>query len=110
MIRLFIAAKDQKLLEVAYCKCLFLAPGAGHCYIEAGPIPTDALVELVAWVEHEIPPESLPAQLIGPGNAQVTRKICRYPLVSRYNGKGDPNSSSSYTCENSFHEGEHLSG
>ena len=81
---------------------LFLAPGAGHCYSEAGPIPTDALVELVAWVEHGIPPESLSAQLVGPGDVSVTRKICHYPLVSRYDGKGDPNSASSYACANSF--------
>ncbi len=81
---------------------LFLAPGAGHCYSEAGPTPKDALVELVAWVEHGVPPESLAAELIGPGGAPVTRNICRYPLVSRYDGKGDPNSASSYACATGF--------
>lgn len=81
---------------------LFLAPGAGHCYSEAGPVPTDALVELVAWVENGIAPETLSSQFIGPGGATVTRNICRYPLVSRYDGTGDPMSASSYSCATSF--------
>lgn len=81
---------------------LFLAPGAGHCYGQSGPIPTDVLAPLVDWVEKGIAPETLPAQLIAPGPVEVTRNLCRYPLVSRYDGKGDRNSASSYTCATSF--------
>ena len=82
---------------------LFLAPGAGHCYSEAGPAPPDALVELVAWVEHGVAPETLLASTTGPGNVTVKRNLCRYPLVSKYNGVGDPDAVSSYTCTTSFH-------
>ena len=82
---------------------LFLAPGAGHCYSEAGPTPTDALVELAAWVEHGIVPETLAAQLEGPEDTIVTRNICRYPLVAKYDGKGEPSSAASYSCAKSFH-------
>ncbi|KAI9879289.1 MAG: hypothetical protein M1830_009019 [Pleopsidium flavum] len=81
---------------------LFLAPGAGHCVSSAGPVPTDPLGALVAWVENGTVPETLPAEMVGPGNATLTRNICRYPLVSRYDGEGDPDSASSYTCATSF--------
>jgi Tannase and feruloyl esterase len=81
---------------------LFLAPGAGHCYSQNGPIPTDVLAPLVDWVESGVAPETLAAQLVGPGNVDVTSNICLYPLVQRYDGEGDPNSASSYTCATSF--------
>lgn len=82
--------------------CLYLVPGANHCGGGYGPLPTDPLGALVSWVEHGIAPEVLAGQYIDVNGAVVNHNICRYPLVSRYDGKGDPNSASSYTCATSF--------
>ena len=81
---------------------LYLAPGVNHCGGGYGPVPTDPLSALVAWVENGIVPETLAAQYVDVNGAVVNHNICRYPLVSRYNGKGDPTSASSYTCATSF--------
>jgi hypothetical protein len=76
---------------------VFMAPGVGHCFGGIGPVPTDPLAAVVAWVETGKAPETLPAR-----TEQVTRNLCRYPLVSRYNGTGNPNDASSYRCARSY--------
>jgi hypothetical protein len=76
---------------------VFLAPGVNHCAGGAGPVPTDPLAAVVAWVEHGTAPETPPAQ-----SATATRNLCRYPLVSRYDGTGDPNRAASYRCARSY--------
>jgi hypothetical protein len=75
---------------------VFLAPGVGHCD-GGGPTPVDPMAALVAWVERGEAPAVLPA-----ANGAVTRDLCRYPLVSRYDGHGDPNSAASYRCARRF--------
>lgn len=81
---------------------LFLAPGAGHCYSAAGPQPDNPQASLVNWVEKGIAPDTLDATMFGPGGPAATRKICAYPLVSKYDGKGDVKSAASYSCASSF--------
>ena len=81
---------------------LFLAPGAGHCYSAAGPMPDDPQTSIVNWVEKGIAPKILNATVLGPSGPVATRKICAYPLVSKYDGKGDVNSAASYACASSF--------
>jgi hypothetical protein len=81
---------------------LFLAPGVDHCGGGNGPVPTNTLDALVAWVEKGKAPDVLHAEYKDSSDATVTRNICRYPLVARYDGKGDPNKASSYSCQSSF--------
>ena len=76
----------------------FLAPGVDHCGISQGAVPVDPLSALVAWVEDQNAPDVLPARKVEPDGTIVTRDICRYPLFSRYNGTGDVNLATSYTC------------
>jgi hypothetical protein len=80
---------------------LYFAPVVNHRGGGYGPVPTDPLDALVAWVEHGTAPETLLARYVDVDGAVVNHNICRYPLVSRYNGKGDPNSASSYNCATS---------
>ena len=80
---------------------LFLAPGVGHCGLlgAGGPVPNDALVELVNWVEKGQAPATLPATVKKEGSdITVTRNLCAYPQVASYKGQGDPNSADSYHC------------
>ncbi|OJJ88202.1 uncharacterized protein ASPGLDRAFT_78800 [Aspergillus glaucus CBS 516.65] len=39
----------------------FEAPGVGHCYGGLGPVPNDALAQLMEWVEKDVSPDTLAA-------------------------------------------------
>ncbi|MFD7308664.1 tannase/feruloyl esterase family alpha/beta hydrolase [Promicromonospora sp. NPDC059942] len=70
---------------------LFLPPGVNHC-----GIGTDPLVTLVDWVEKGKAPATLPAVVTERDGRTVTREVCRYPLVTRY--EGDPADGADYRC------------
>ncbi|MGQ4387662.1 tannase/feruloyl esterase family alpha/beta hydrolase [Streptomyces sp. SAS_270] len=77
---------------------LFLAPGTNHCGLNGADGSADGLAALTAWVEHGKAPRTLPATLINASQQKVTRDLCSYPQVSRYNGHGDPALASSFRC------------
>jgi feruloyl esterase len=77
---------------------VFLAPGADHCGSGAGPAPTDPLAAVVDWVEKGHAPDALPAAMTTAEGRTITRNLCRYPLVSRYTGHGDPAAAASFRC------------
>ncbi|MET8245061.1 tannase/feruloyl esterase family alpha/beta hydrolase [Streptomyces sp. NPDC005202] len=77
-----------------------LAPGADHCS-GGGPVPTDPLAAVVDWVEHGHAPATLPAATTGADGRKITRDLCRYPLVSRCTGHGDPGTAAAYACRQS---------
>ncbi|MET9225448.1 tannase/feruloyl esterase family alpha/beta hydrolase [Lentzea sp. NPDC003310] len=71
---------------------LFTAPGVDHCFGGTGAQPTNALGQLVDWVERGKAPATLTA-----ATADATRNLCPYPRTSRY-VHGDPKSAASYLC------------
>jgi hypothetical protein len=79
---------------------LFLAPGVDHC--AAGSIdgagPTNALGQLIDWVEKGKPPQYLDAATLPTAKTLFTRKLCPYPEVAKYNGRGNVSDASSYRC------------
>lgn len=77
---------------------LFTAPGVGHCG-GGGPTPNTAtaLDVLIRWVEGGVAPDTLPAN-VTMGNATISRNLCRFPLVSRFNGSGSVNDARGWTC------------
>ncbi|AQZ69584.1 unnamed protein product [[Actinomadura] parvosata subsp. kistnae] len=79
---------------------LFLAPGVDHCGNtgSTGPVPTDALGALTAWVEQGKAPRTLSAAVKDSSGKTVTRELCLYPSVSRYTGHGDVADAASYRC------------
>ena len=79
----------------------FTAPGADHCGLGTTPgaAPTNAFEALIAWVENGSAPEALEGKSPPNAPAQFTRKICKYPLVARYKGRGDVNSLESFACK-----------
>ncbi|MFF0292676.1 tannase/feruloyl esterase family alpha/beta hydrolase [Kitasatospora sp. NPDC004614] len=72
---------------------VFLAPGVGHCALNGA----DDMAALTAWVERGQAPGVLHATLPTADGRNVTRDVCRYPMVSRY-AFGDPNAASSFRC------------
>ncbi len=82
---------------------VFFAPGVGHCGGGSGPIPDDALMTLRAWVENGTAPDILEASSAYAINGTVRHQnLCPYPLVSKYNGKGDPAKAASFSCAENF--------
>lgn len=79
---------------------LFLAPGVDHCGFgkSAGAVPTDPFGALLAWVEDEKPPHTLDAHTKADALTQFSRKICQYPAVAKYKGRGITNDSKNYIC------------
>jgi len=81
---------------------LFVVPGMNHC---AGGVATDKfdmLTPLEDWVERGIPPQSVIAEASNPGYFGVSsrsRPLCVYPAWAHYNGAGDINVASSFTCK-----------
>jgi feruloyl esterase len=90
-----------------------MVPGMGHCGGGIGPNSfgngnnrfngdpeRDLISALETWVEKGTAPE----RFIGTGHATgdpakvLTRPLCPFPQVARYNGSGHPNQASSFTC------------
>ena len=76
---------------------LFLSPGMGHCNGGSATLDTfDMLSAAVNWVEKNTPPDSITAT--GRAFPGRSRPLCPYPAHAQYNGVGDPENASSYSC------------
>ena len=71
----------------------FLAPGVTHCGGGVGPQPQNLFDVMVNWRETGIAPNSITSS----GGGRV-RPLCPFPQTALYNGIGDPNLASSFTC------------
>ncbi|WGS54143.1 tannase/feruloyl esterase family alpha/beta hydrolase [Paraburkholderia sp. D15] len=72
-------------------------PGYGHAVSSVFNASWDSLTTLENWVENGVTP---PAQTVADtaGVPGRTRPLCEYPTFPRYNGAGDVNAASSFTC------------
>lgn len=72
----------------------YLIPGHGHFNAVSGPT-LDALED---WVERGIPPGTLTVVDEAPEARSRSRPMCVYPTWPKYDGVGDPNLASSFSC------------
>ena len=75
----------------------YIVPGFGHGtgqYIASW----DSLGALDSWVENGVAPKDLIVADSGKGKNGRTRPLCEYPSWPRYNGTGDVDAASSFTC------------
>jgi feruloyl esterase len=74
---------------------LFFVPGMMHCSGGQSTDRFDLLTAIQAWVEADEPPD----RVIASGRAfpDVTRPLCPYPQVARYED-GDPSAADSFSC------------
>jgi hypothetical protein len=92
---------------------VFMVPGMQHCGggpganifgAEVSDTPTDAQhsleLSLEQWVEKGAAPSTIIATKFAQGarTPAMTRPLCPYPQSAKYNGTGDPNSATSFTC------------
>jgi len=76
---------------------LYVVPGMTHC--GGGPAldTFDTLTVMQEWVEEGKAPVSIEAS--GAAFPGRTRPLCPYPQIARYNGKGNPEEASSFSCQ-----------
>jgi feruloyl esterase len=80
---------------------LFMVPGMYHCSGGPGPNTFDALTPLVSWVEAGVAPETITATKFVDDTqpaVAMTRPLCVFPDVAKYNGSGSTSLATSFTC------------
>jgi feruloyl esterase len=77
---------------------LFMIPGMSHCSGGPGLNSIDALPSLARWVETGFAPETIVAEHLESGSVTMVRPVCPYPKQVRYQGHGDTNTLSSFSC------------
>jgi feruloyl esterase len=75
----------------------FLLPGVYHCQGGPGADDFDSLDAMDHWVGHDQPPNAMKATRSK--EPKISRPVCQYPTLPRYNGKGDPNAAESFHCK-----------
>jgi feruloyl esterase len=89
---------------------LFMVPGMYHCSGGPGPNTFDAVKPLIDWVEGGVAPEKITATKFvadTPPAVQMTRPLCVFPKVAKYNGSGSTSDAANFTCvadENDFNQ------
>ena len=78
---------------------LFMMPGVSHCGGGSGPFIFDNIGILETWLDRGTPPEKIIAHR--PPDAAgkaMSRPLCPYPQRAQYNGEGDTDDASSFSC------------
>ena len=84
-----------------------MVPGMYHCSGGPGPNTFDALTPLVTWVETGVAPETIVATKFvndTPPAVQMTRPLCVFPKVAKYNGSGSTSIAANFTCVADEHD------
>ena len=91
-----VGAQDAHVRDYAR---LFMLPGVSHCAGGPGPDSVDWIDALEAWVERGKAPERMVATKRNEdGQIVMTRPLCLYPLVARWDGSGDSDNAASFGC------------
>jgi feruloyl esterase len=90
-----------------------MVPGMAHCGGGVGPgdfgnnAPVsggperDIVAALERWVEQGVAPERLIGRgvTVGSPGKPLSRPVCPYPRIARYQGHGEPTDAASFSCE-----------
>jgi hypothetical protein len=83
---------------------LFMVPGMDHCGGGEGASTFDTIAAIDGWATSGRAPERIVATRTpspnpnAPKLAPISRPLCPYPLIARYDGRGDVNSEKSFVC------------
>jgi feruloyl esterase len=81
---------------------LFMVPDMQHCGHGAGPNAFDPLDALQKWVEEGISPDEIIATKFPEDDprqpATRTMPVCAFPAMAHYQGHGDVNTASNWSC------------
>jgi feruloyl esterase len=93
--------RDGTLSKTQSYARLFMVPGMFHCSGGPGPNVFDALTPLVTWVEKGTAPETIVATKFvndTPPAIEMTRPLCVFPKVAKYNGSGSTSLAQNFSC------------
>jgi pimeloyl-ACP methyl ester carboxylesterase len=93
-----VLAANGGAQQVSQFARLFMAPGVGHCAGGDGPNPVGVFETLVNWVEKGVAPDMLPASRTRENGTVMSRPLCPYPTVARWNGKGSTDEAGNFSC------------
>ncbi len=77
---------------------LFMVPGMGHCSGGEGPYAFDKVSVMEQWAEQGKAPTQIIAAHQTADKVDRTRPLCPYPQIARYNGVGNIDDASNFTC------------
>jgi Tannase and feruloyl esterase len=78
---------------------MFFVPGMGHCGAGAtGPNKFDMVAALENWVEKGVAPKRIESSQVKDGKVTMSRPLCMYPEVAKYNGSGSTDDAKNFTC------------
>jgi hypothetical protein len=83
---------------------LFLVPGMDHCGGGEGASTFDTIAAIDAWATSGKAPERIVATRTPSPNPNapklppISRPLCPYPTIAKYDGTGDVNSEKSFVC------------
>lgn len=79
---------------------LFMVPGMAHCGGGPGATAFDMQSALEQWDERGITPQRVIATKpdVPAGEPPMSRPLCAWPMIARYDGKGSPRSAESFVC------------
>ena len=89
-------AQSKGLADPGTATRFFIVPGATHG-VGQSLWEVDWASAIMAWVEDGSAPQQL-VYTVTNGVTTRSKPVCRHPLYPRYNGSGDVNQASSYTC------------
>jgi feruloyl esterase len=93
--------RDGTLSKTQSYARLFMVPGMFHCSGGPGPNVFDALTPLVTWVEKGTAPATIVATKFvndTPPAIEMTRPLCVFPKVAKYNGSGSTSLAQNFSC------------
>ncbi|MFE1573388.1 tannase/feruloyl esterase family alpha/beta hydrolase [Comamonas odontotermitis] len=89
-------AQSKGLADPGTATRFFIVPGATHG-VGQSLWEVDWASAIMDWVEKGAAPQQL-IYTATSGTTTRSKPVCRHPLYPRYNGSGDVNQASSYTC------------
>jgi tannase/feruloyl esterase len=97
-IEYYESVEKQDLSAHEYIR-MFLLPGVGHCGGGPGPDSVDWITAIEQWVEDDAAPERLIASKVDEQDTIIMeRPICPHPKLVTYDGAGDPDAATSFSC------------
>ena len=94
-----VVKKHGSRAEVENFYRLFMVPGMGHCSGGVGPNKFNMLTALENWSEKgQAPDQVVATRLDAAGKPDMTRPLCPWPQVAKYNGVGSPNDAKNFYC------------
>ncbi len=76
---------------------LFMVPGMNHCSGGEGPSAIDTLAVIDRWASETLAPERVVARS-QPRQPPMSRPLCPFPMVARYEGRGPTEREDSFAC------------